>query len=149
LNRQLFHTSKNLHKLINSKKFEVRVNTNFNEVINHCRSIQRKDQNGTWINSEMLVAYKELNKLGICQSIETYENNQLIGGLYGISMGKVFFGESMFSIKNNASKVALEFLVNQMDFELIDCQVENEHLKSLGAQNIPREVFINLLSELL
>jgi leucyl/phenylalanyl-tRNA--protein transferase len=97
----------------------------------------------------MVLAYKELNTIGICQSIETYENNQLIGGLYGISMGKVFFGESMFSIKNNASKVALEFLVNQMDFELIDCQVENEHLKSLGAQNIPREVFINLLSELL
>ena len=149
LNRELFHKSKNLHKLINSNKFEVRVNTSFNDVINHCRSIQRKDQNGTWINSEMVIAYKELNRLGICQSIETYENNQLIGGLYGISMGKVFFGESMFSIKNNASKVALEFLVNQMDFELIDCQVENEHLKSLGAQNIPREVFINLLSELL
>jgi leucyl/phenylalanyl-tRNA--protein transferase len=149
LNRQLFHTSKSLHKLINSNKFEVRVNTNFNEVINHCRSIQRKDQNGTWINSDMVLAYKELNRIGICQSIETYENNQLIGGLYGISMGKVFFGESMFSIKNNASKVALEFLVNQMDFELIDCQVENEHLKSLGAKNIPREVFINLLSELL
>jgi leucyl/phenylalanyl-tRNA--protein transferase len=149
LNRRLFHASKSLHKLINSNKFEVRVNTNFNEVINHCRSIQRKDQNGTWINSEMVLAYKELNRIGICQSIETYENNQLIGGLYGISMGKVFFGESMFSIKNNASKVALEFLVNQMDFELIDCQVENEHLKSLGAQNIPREVFINLLSELL
>ena len=149
LNREFFHKSKNLHKLINSNKFEIRVNTSFNEVINHCRSIQRKDQNGTWINSEMVVAYKELNRLGICHSIETYENNQLIGGLYGISMGKVFFGESMFSIKNNASKVALEFLVNQMDFELIDCQVENEHLKSLGAQNIPREVFINLLSELL
>ena len=149
LNRELFHKSKNLHKLINSNKFEVRVNTSFNDVINHCRSIQRKDQNGTWINSEMVIAYKELSRLGICQSIETYENNQLIGGLYGISMGKVFFGESMFSIKNNASKVALEFLVNQMDFELIDCQVENEHLKSLGAQNIPREVFINLLSELL
>ena len=149
LNREFFHKSKNLHKLINSNKFEVRVNTSFNDVINHCRSIQRKDQNGTWINSEMVIAYKELNRLGICQSIETYENNQLIGGLYGISMGKVFFGESMFSIKNNASKVALEFLVNQMDFELIDCQVENEHLKSLGAQNIPREVFINLLSELL
>jgi leucyl/phenylalanyl-tRNA--protein transferase len=149
LNHRLFHTSKNLHKLINSNKFEVRVNTNFNEVINYCKNIHRKDQNGTWINSEMVLAYKELNRIGICQSIETYENNQLIGGLYGISMGKVFFGESMFSIKNNASKVALEFLVNQMDFELIDCQVENEHLKSLGAQNIPREVFINLLSELL
>ncbi|WXU00104.1 MAG: Leucyl/phenylalanyl-tRNA--protein transferase [Catillopecten margaritatus gill symbiont] len=146
------HISKSLAKTLKSKQskqFEIKTNTDFPSVIHHCKSVVRKDQNGTWIDTDMVRAYTELHKQGVVQSVELYQGNQLVGGLYGVSMGKVFFGESMFSKVDNASKIAFVHLVQKMGYELIDCQVESAHLKSLGAFNITRDAFIQKLQELL
>jgi leucyl/phenylalanyl-tRNA--protein transferase len=143
------HMSKNLRKLYKSQRFNIKVNANFKQVITHCKNIQRKEQDGTWIDEDMLHAYETLHKMGYVKSVEVYEDNQLIGGLYGVSMGRVFFGESMFSFKNNASKIALVYLVKNMDYYLIDCQVQSAHLKSLGAFSISRHLFIQCLKEML
>jgi leucyl/phenylalanyl-tRNA--protein transferase len=143
------HMSKNLRKLHKSQRFNIKVNANFKQVITHCKNIQRKEQDGTWIDEDMLHAYEALHKMGYVKSVEVYEDNQLIGGLYGVSIGRVFFGESMFSFKNNASKIALVYLVKNMDYYLIDCQVQSAHLKSLGAFSISRHLFIQCLKEML
>ncbi|VVM23533.1 Leucyl/phenylalanyl-tRNA--protein transferase (EC [uncultured Gammaproteobacteria bacterium] len=113
------------------------------------KSIKRKDQDSTWIDENMVRAYTKLHTQGVVKSVEVYQDSKLVGGLYGVSMGKVFFGESMFSLVSNASKIAFVYLVQNMDYELIDCQVENAHLKSLGAFNIERNVFIKKLDKLL
>ena len=112
-------------------------------MIYHCKSVKRKDQLGTWIDNEMMSAYIDLHQQKIACSVEVYQDEKLVGGLYGVTMGKVFFGESMFSLVQDASKVALVYLLQSMDYELIDCQVENPHLESLGAFNIKRSAFIN------
>ena len=136
--------SKSMHQIIRNGNFEVTFNKNFKVVITNCMQIERKDQSGTWITNEMLIAYQELHKIGIAKSVEVYENDILIGGLYGIDLGSVFCGESMFSTKSNASKIAFIYLVKKLqkeNYSLIDCQVYNDHLASLGAREIPRKDF--------
>jgi leucyl/phenylalanyl-tRNA--protein transferase len=143
------HISKSLTKIIQSNIFEIRNNYNFKNVINSCKNINRENQSGTWIGNDMVSSYIELHNNGYAHSVEVYKNDELVGGLYGVAIGKVFFGESMFSIVSNASKVAFVHLLQNMDYKLVDCQVENSHLKSLGAYNISRSSFALLLKELL
>ena len=140
-----FHLSKSLRKTINSSKFSVRVNTVFNDVMTQCQNVYRVGQAGTWINDDMIKAYCNLHDAGYAHSYEVFMNHQLVGGLYGVALGDVFFGESMFSVVSNASKVAFAYLLQNSDYKLIDCQVENKHLKSLGAINMPRDLFIQQL----
>ncbi|MBE8189690.1 MAG: leucyl/phenylalanyl-tRNA--protein transferase [Candidatus Thioglobus sp.] len=149
MTKKRLHISKSLQKILQSNRFEIRENTDFTAVIRQCKSTKRKGQNGTWIDENMLKAYTNLHQKGWAKSVEIYENNQLVGGLYGVAMGKVFFGESMFSLVSNASKVALAHLLNHTNYQLIDCQVENPHLKNLGAFNIKRTEFVKLLEKLL
>lgn len=141
--------SKSLKKTLRQKVFHVSVNNNFESVIRRCQSVERKDQNGTWIDNDMVKAYTDLYHKGVAKSVEVYQDEQLVGGLYGVAMGGVFFGESMFSLTPNASKVALVYLIEKIGYDLIDCQVESSHLKSLGGINIERSAFINLLKDLL
>jgi len=140
--------SKSMHQVIRNKDFKVTFNLNFTEVITKCMQIKRKGQEGTWITNEMLIAYLELHKMGIAKSVEVFYNNTLVGGLYGIDLGNIFCGESMFSQKNDASKVAFIYLVKKLEqesYSLIDCQVYNDHLASLGAREIPRKEFTKML----
>ena len=142
---EVFHLSKSLNKIILSKKFEVRINTAFVDVITHCQKINRPGQSGTWIGDDMLRAYCELHDSGYAHSYEVYEKDKLVGGLYGVALGQVFFGESMFSLVSNASKVAFAYLLQKSHYRLIDCQVENPHLESLGAFKLARDLFIQQL----
>lgn len=146
---KVLHISKSLDKVLRSNQLKIKINQDFEQIIYHCRSIKRKDQDSTWIHQEMVHAYTKLYSQGLVKSVEVYQGAKLVGGLYGVSMGKVFFGESMFSLVNNASKVAFVHLVKNMGYTLIDCQVESAHLKSMGAFNIERDVFINQLNKLL
>ena len=143
--------SKSLRHRLKSDRFEVRIDTNFREVMLHCAQTPRKDQDGTWIQDEMVDAYCHLHELGLAHSFETYEDNELVGGLYGIAIGKAFFGESMFHTATDASKVAFfhlhQFLLKN-NFQLIDCQQETNHLKSLGAYAIPRSEYLKELKTL-
>lgn len=141
--------SKSMKQLIKSNKFTITFNQNFEEVIYQCKTIKRKNETGTWITNEMESAYINLNKLGYAKSVEVWEQQKLVGGLYGVDLGTVFCGESMFSLVNNASKFAFIFLVEKLKIEgykLIDCQVYNAHLASLGAKEIPRSEFLKYLN---
>jgi leucyl/phenylalanyl-tRNA--protein transferase len=140
-----FHLSKSLRKVIQSSKFNVCIDNAFENVIIQCQKIARPGQSGTWINDEMVEAYCRLHDAGYAHSYEVYENGELVGGLYGVALGGIFFGESMFSLVNNASKVAFAYLLQQSSYQLIDCQVENKHLESLGAFKMPRDLFIQQL----
>ncbi len=146
------HISSKVKKLINSGVFEVRFDTRFTEVIHKCSEVPRAGQEGTWITSDMINAYVELHNKGYAHSVETYLDGNLVGGLYGVSLGRAFFGESMFHTASNASKVALYYLVCRLidwDFMFIDSQVPNAHMKSLGAKEIPRTQFLRLLARAL
>jgi leucyl/phenylalanyl-tRNA--protein transferase len=137
-----------MRNVLNQNKFKVTFNQDFKSVISNCSSIQREGQRGTWISSEMMDAYCKLNELGIAKSVEVWQNDQLVGGLYGIDLGTFFCGESMFSKVSNASKTAFISLVAQLKkegYRLLDCQVYNDHLASLGCREIEREVFLNIL----
>jgi leucyl/phenylalanyl-tRNA---protein transferase len=150
------HISNSMKKLFKQKTFQVTVDKAFTEVMQKC-SLPRRNQDGTWISTEMKDAYFKLHQLGYAHSIEAWQINggnkndrQLVGGLYGVSMGMCFFGESMFALKANASKYAfLTFsqILFKMGFQLIDCQVPTNHLKTLGAVEIPRIEFLALLHE--
>lgn len=143
------YVSKSMNILIKRNAFEFTINKAFNEVITQCGSIRRPGQFGTWINKAMLKAYRELHLHGHAVSAEAWKDGQLAGGLYGVRIGKVFFGESMFAKQSNASKFAFIKFVEQLTREgvkLIDCQVYTEHLESLGAMMIPRKQFEELLS---
>lgn len=146
-----FRVSKTLRKVANNGKFEIKFDTAFADVIEMCASVSRIDQEGeTWITQEMKEAYINLHKKGIAHSVETYTNGKLVGGLYGLSLGGCFFGESMFHTVTDASKVALYHLVNKLtewNFDLIDVQQETRHLKSLGAIPIERKDFLPLLNK--
>lgn len=140
--------SKSLKKTIQSRKFVIKSNENFEEVIKNCSNIKRKHENSSWISKEFIEAYTQLFELGIAHSIETYFDNELVGGLYGVMVGDVFCGESMFSKVSDASKVALYHLCSQATqngIKLIDCQVYNDHLASLGAFEIKREEYLKIL----
>lgn len=142
--------SKSMRPLFNQKKFEVTYNTCFKEVIRQCGSIKRKDQDSTWITEEMLEAYIELHNLGIAQSVEVWSNKKLVGGLYGLKIENIFYGESMFSLIPNSSKFGFISYVQKLKEEgvkLIDCQIYTNHLKSLGAKEIPRREFIDILKD--
>jgi len=141
--------SKSMRPFFNQNKFQVTWDQNFEDVIKNCQKIDRDNQLGTWITPKMLAAYIQLHKMGYAHSVEVWMDNELVGGLYGISLGKVFFGESMFAKVSNASKFGFISLVNQLKqkgFLLIDCQQETKHLESLGAVAIKREDFIDILN---
>lgn len=141
--------SKSMRNIINQQKFKVTFNTSFREVILNCKKINRKDQQGTWITNDMVEAYCKLNELGIAKSVEVWENNELVGGLYGVDLGHLFCGESMFSKVSNASKLAFIALAKQLEianYRLLDCQVYNDHLASLGCVEIDREDFLMVLN---
>ena len=145
-----FKVSKSLKQSLRNRNYEVRFDSDFKSVIDLCAKVPRGEGNGTWITDEMKKAYTNLHRAGFAHSVETYHNGKLAGGLYGISLGRAFFGESMFHIERDASKVALYHLVGkakEWDFRFIDAQMETDHLKSLGAVSIPRKDFIILLKE--
>ena len=147
---QNFKVSKSLRRTINSEKFEFTFNKEFASVIKNCASVKRKGQGGTWITPEMETAYLHLHEQGLAISVETWYENTLVGGLYGIALKdkKVFCGESMFSLMSDASKVAFYHLnerLKSQGYKLIDCQVYNSHLESLGAVEITRDKFLNYL----
>jgi leucyl/phenylalanyl-tRNA--protein transferase len=142
--------SKSMRNILNRNIFKVTFNQNFREVISNCKKIKRNGQNGTWITNDMIEAYCKLNELGIAKSVEVWQNEELVGGLYGIDLGHVFCGESMFSKVSNASKVAFIALVNQLkvaNYKVLDCQVYNEHLESLGCREIDRSQFMDILKQ--
>jgi leucyl/phenylalanyl-tRNA--protein transferase len=144
--------SKSMKQLLKRNVFDFRVDTNFTGVITNCKTISRHGQESTWITDEVKAAYTRLHLAGYAHSAETYQEGKLVGGLYGIRLGKVFFGESMFSTVSNASKYAFIRYVHQLreeGVELIDCQVYTEHLESLGARMIPRNDFISYLNQLI
>ena len=142
--------SKSMRNLLNRNIFAVTFNQNFREVISNCQNIKREGQNGTWITNDMIEAYCKLNELGIAKSVEVWQNQELVGGLYGVDLGHIFCGESMFSKVSNASKVAFIALVNQLrkdNYKVLDCQVYNEHLESLGCREIDRSQFMEILRQ--
>jgi len=143
--------SKSMQQLIRKGGFEFSIDKAFCEVIDNCRNIPRKGQQSTWITREVKDAYIELHRLGIAHSAEAWQNGQLAGGLYGVRIGSVFFGESMFSKSSNASKYAFIQYTRRLQAEsvqLIDCQIYTEHLQSLGARMIRRKEFIRILKQL-
>ena len=140
--------SKSMRNVLNRKTFEITFNKNFREVISNCQKIKRDGQFGTWITNDMIEAYCKLHELGIAKSVEVWQDGILVGGLYGIDLGHIFCGESMFSKVSNASKTAFISLVAQLKregYRLLDCQVYNDHLASLGCREIEREVFMGIL----
>ncbi|SRX52306.1 leucyl/phenylalanyl-tRNA--protein transferase [Aequorivita sp. CIP111184] len=145
-----FKVSKSLRKTLNSEKFKITFNQNFAEVIKKCATAPRKGQAGTWITEEMQRAYIALHKAGNAVSVEVWDKDKLVGGLYGVDLPqkKVFCGESMFSLVSDASKVAFYHLaedIKNKNYKFIDCQIYNTHLESLGAEEIEREAFLVML----
>lgn len=144
------HVSRRLGRLLKTGPFDYSFDTSFRDVIEACSRIPRPGQEGTWITPDMIDAYTELHTLGYAHSMEVYAGGELVGGLYGISLGRCFFGESMFSTRSGASKAALVRLVGVLKprgFVLIDCQVRTDHLAAMGAKDVPRSEFLSLLSE--
>lgn len=140
--------SNSMSQILKSNRFKVTYNQNFKDVILNCSVIKRNGQSSSWITDEMINAYTKLHDMGLAQSVEVWENDKLVGGLYGIDMGHVFCGESMFSKVSNSSKLALIKLVQKLqkqNYKLIDCQVYTRHLESLGAEEISREEFLKIL----
>ena len=146
---QNIRISKSMQKVLNSGLFEITAGFAFPDVIAACKQKARAGQDGTWITDEMEKAYIELYELGYAISVEVWQAGKLVGGLYGVIIGRVFFGESMFSDVANASKAALIWLCRSGFFDLIDCQVVTSHLVSMGATAMPRNEFLNLLQEIL
>lgn len=141
--------SRSLRKKLNKAEFTITLDTSFREVIGACAA-PRRDGLGTWITQEMIEGYSHLHEMGIAHSAEAWRDGELVGGLYGVALGRVFFGESMFSRATDASKVAFVHLVRQLQrwsYAAIDCQVHSAHLQSLGAENIDRATFIGLLEQ--
>lgn len=146
-----FHLSHSLRRILRAGKFEIRFDSNFAAVIANCAMTSRPGQDGTWITPEMMDAYIRLHELGWAHSVESYVEDELVGGLYGLAIGRMFFGESMFSHRSNASKVAFAHLIGllkQGNFGMIDCQMRTEHLASLGGREIPRADFLDQLKVL-
>ena len=144
-----FHPSKSLRKSTRNRGYTVTFDTTFAQVIERCAG-KRQSQDGTWITDDMKTAYHQLHQLGVAHSVEVWHEGKLVGGLYGIAMGRIFFGESMFSCMTDASKVGLATLINKLvnwGFTLIDCQVSSPHILSLGAIEIPRKNFLVYLEE--
>ena len=144
-----FHVSRSLKRLIQKGRFKITFDTAFEQVISGCAARRPKSE-GTWIVPEIARAYRQLHQSGFAHSVEAWVDEKLAGGLYGVSLGGCFFGESMFSHVPNASKVALEALirfVSERDFDLVDCQVTSGHLLRLGAKEVPRKRFLDMLEK--
>jgi leucyl/phenylalanyl-tRNA--protein transferase len=139
------HVGRSLTQRVRSGRFEVRYDTVFPRVIRACANIRRKGEEGTWITSAMIQAYERLFELGYAHSIESWRDGILAGGLYGVSLGSAFFGESMFAHESDASKVAFVHLVESTDFDLVDCQMQTDHLGRFGAREMPRSEFLRRL----
>ncbi len=140
--------TKKLSKKLRSKKWEFKINTRFDDVINYCSNVKRKHEDGTWINDAFKKAYKKLNELGFALSIESYYEGELVGGFYGVAINKYFSGESMFHIKSDASKLALIYfcdILHQNGIEYIDCQVPSEHLASMGGKIYKKKEFLPII----
>ena len=137
--------SKSMRHFLKKNTYAITENMAFKEVIFNCKNIERKDGLGTWITNDMEQAYLNLHNMGVAKSIEVWQGEELVGGLYGVEIGNVFCGESMFSKISNASKLAFIHLIKKGNYKLIDCQVYNEHLESLGAREISRNQFLQLL----
>lgn len=143
-----FKISKSFKQRLRSQKFDITIDTEFRKVVEFCAIITRKDQNDTWITRDVIKSYTALHKAGYAHSFETRLNGELVGGLYGVSLGRAFFGESMFHLESDASKFAFYHLVQfalKNNFYFIDAQMQTSHLKSLGANNIPRPEFRQIL----
>lgn len=143
-------TSKSTRNLIKRNIFKTTFNTAFEAVITNCQQIKRNGQLGTWITDDMLEAYLKLHEMGYAKSVEVWQDNELVGGLYGIDLGHIFCGESMFSKVSNASKMAFIALTQKLkseNYQLIDCQVYNDYLAQLGAEEIPRDLFMQILNK--
>ena len=144
------HISRSLQKRFKRNEFTLRYDRQFEKVMQLCATVPRAGQQGTWITPEMLAAYSTLHQRGVAHSVEVYRQGELVGGLYGLAIGRVFFGESMFSLCSDASKIAMVSLarrLQQWGFSLIDCQVSSPHLFTMGAEEITREQFNQLLAE--
>ncbi len=140
--------SKSMRSYFNQNKFRISIDTAFENVLIQCRDIPRNEQEGTWLTKDLMKSLLQLHELGYAHSVEVWDGAELVGGLYGLSIGKVFFGESMFAHKANASKygfISLCKLLEQKGFTLIDCQQETEHIKSMGASTISKQEFLSKL----
>lgn len=147
-----YRFSHSMRQLVRKGKFQVRFNTRFKDVVIHCGRVSRENQDGTWITPEIIKAYTQLHTAGYAHSVETYYNGTLVGGLYGVALGKAFFGESMFHLMTDASKFAFYHLVQkakESGLFFIDAQQQTDHLRSLGADTIPRGEFLNVLEKAL
>ena len=146
------HVGRTLRRRLEERPFTVTLDVAFGRVIRGAATVSRRGQSGTWITDEMVRAYEGLHRLGLAHSVEAWENGELVGGLYGVSLGGAFFGESMFSLRPDASKVAFSCLVRQLEqwgFSFVDCQLPTPHLMSLGAESWPRRRFLGALGEAL
>ncbi|MCK5789131.1 MAG: leucyl/phenylalanyl-tRNA--protein transferase [Chlamydiia bacterium] len=145
----MLKVSKSMRKVIKQEQYKVTFDKSFASVIDNCKTIFRADQGGTWITSDMKEAYLDLHNKGIAHSVEVWEGEELVGGLYGVNVGRVFCGESMFSKKSNTSKLAFISLVQKLseqDYHMVDCQLYTDHLASLGAEEISRDIFLEELN---
>lgn len=145
-----FKVSKSLQKTINQKKYEIRFDTNFRQVMQECSKIDREGQEGSWIIPEIVDAYCLLHEMGFAHSFEAYLDGELVGGGYGIALGNIFCGESMFAKSSDASKVAFYYLIQRLkeqNYALVDCQIPTDHLKTLGAREISRDEFLLLVKK--
>ena len=143
-----FKVSKSLKSFIKKSPFKITFNSDFEEVINSCSNIKRLGQKGTWITDGLKDSFLKLHEMGLAMSVEVWENSEIVGGLYGLDLGDVFCGESMFSKSSNSSKVALVALSAELKknkYKFIDCQIPTEHLKSMGGEKISRNDFLKLL----
>lgn len=144
----IYKVSKSIRNLLNQNKFKVTFNQNFSEVILGCQQIARPGEDGTWLSDDFVESYTKLHQMGIAKSVEVWQGDELVGGLYGVDLGHIFCGESMFSKVPNASKIAFVTLIKYLkenNYKLLDCQVHNDHLEKLGAIEISREVFMRVL----
>ena len=141
--------SKSMRKILRDEVFEFTENERFEEVMRNCKTLERKDQDGTWINEQLIESFVKLHQYGKAKSFEVWQNGELVGGFYGVQVGNVFCGESMFSKVSNASKAGFIYFTTkyQNQWELIDCQIHSEHLESLGAKMIPKIEYLNILKQ--
>jgi leucyl/phenylalanyl-tRNA---protein transferase len=142
--------SKSMRSIINKNVFTLTYNKSFKEVLKNCQQIKRAGQKGTWLTDDMIEAYCRLHEIGMATSVEVWQNDELVGGLYGVDLGHIFCGESMFSKVPNASKFAFIHLAKDLEsknYELLDCQVYNDHLASLGCREIDRNIFLAYLQK--
>ncbi|WP_128543129.1 leucyl/phenylalanyl-tRNA--protein transferase [Larkinella soli] len=146
-----YRPAKSLRPVLNKRLFELRINSDFESVMRHC-AVPRSENDGTWISDEIIEAYVDLHQMGLAHSVETYIDNRLVGGLYGVALGSAFFGESMFYLVPNASKVAFHYLIEilrKQNFELLDTQFINDNVRRFGAIEIPRPEYMRILKRTL